>query len=62
MEGGSKIVLEGTVDELHVLFNVVGTWPDVTFSGGIGRDGLPDTQISGVLLASMRNISLLPAW
>lgn len=60
MDGGSKIALDGTLDELHVLFNVVGTGQDVAFGGGIGRDGLPTTQISGVLLVPMRNINLSP--
>jgi hypothetical protein len=60
MEGGSKIVLDGTLDELHVLFNVNGTGQDVAFSGSTGSDGLPTTQISGVLLVPMRNINLSP--
>lgn len=60
IQGDSKIVLDGTLDEVHVLFNVIGTGQDVTFSGGIGSDGLPTAQISGVLLAPMRNINLSP--
>lgn len=58
MQGGSKIVLDGTLDELHVLFNVIGPGQEVALSGSIGSDGLPTTQISGVLLAAMRNINL----
>jgi hypothetical protein len=39
---------------------VIGTGQDVAFSGGRGSDGLPTTQISGVLLVPMRNINLSP--
>ena len=61
MSGSSRIVLEGTLDELHVLFNVTGTGDDVALSGEAGRDGQPTTQISGVLLAPARNINLSSA-
>ncbi|MDQ2947383.1 MAG: hypothetical protein M3Y27_15860 [Acidobacteriota bacterium] len=58
MSGSSRIVLEGTLDETHVLFNVTGAGDDVALSGEPGRDGHPTTQISGVLLAPARTINL----
>lgn len=58
VEGPAKILLEGTLDELHVLFNVIGPGQDVVLSGTYGSDGLPTAQITGVLLVSMRNINL----
>ena len=61
MSGSSRVVLEGTLDELHVLFNVTGTGEDVALSGEPGRDGQPTTQISGVLLAPARTINLSSA-
>lgn len=61
MSGSSRIVLEGTLDELHVLFNVNGTGDDVALSGEPGPDGQPTTQISGVLLAPARNVNLSSA-
>jgi hypothetical protein len=61
MNGNSKIVLEGTLDELHVLFNVIGIGEDVVLSGEPGVDGHPTTQMSGVLLAPLRNITLSSA-
>lgn len=61
MSGDSKIVLEGTLDEMHVLFNVTGVGDDVALSGAVGSDGRPTTQLNGVLLAPLRNINLSSA-
>ncbi|MDQ6760680.1 MAG: hypothetical protein M3Z32_12580 [Acidobacteriota bacterium] len=54
----SKIALEGTLDEMHVLFNVTGLGDEVALSGAAGSDGRPTTQLSGILLAPLRNINL----
>ena len=58
MRGNSKIVLEGTLDELHVVFNVIGPGQDVILSGDAGNEGQPSAEISGVLLAPLRAISV----
>ncbi len=61
VNGPSKIVLEGTLDELHVLYNVIGTGDDVSIAGGLASDSLPTSQVSGVLLVPMRNVVLSSA-
>ncbi len=58
VDNGSRILLKGSLDELHVLYNVIGTGEDVVVAGGMGSDGLPTSQISGVLLVPMRNVSI----
>lgn len=61
LEGASRIALAGTLDADHVLFNIVGPGPAASLSSGsIGSDGLPTTQISGVLLAASRDIVIAP--
>ena len=56
--GGSKIVLAGGLDEVHVIYNVIGTG-DVQFSGD-ADNGIPKSQITGVLFAPYRSVNLAP--
>lgn len=56
--GGSKIVLAGGLDEVHVIYNVIGTG-DVQFSGD-ADSGVPNSEITGVLFAPYRSIALAP--
>jgi len=58
ISGGSKIVLTGGLDEVHVIYNVVGTG-NVQFSGG-ANNGVPNSQITGVLFAPYRSVDLAP--
>jgi choice-of-anchor A domain-containing protein len=54
--GGSKIVLAGGLDEVHVIYNVIGTG-DVQFLGD-ADSGIPNSEITGVLFAPYRSVDL----
>jgi choice-of-anchor A domain-containing protein len=54
--GGSKIVLAGGLDEVHVIYNVIGTG-DVQFSGD-ADSGIPNSEITGILFAPYRSVNL----
>ena len=59
ISGGHDILLAGGLDPLNVLYNVYDTGEKVAFSGG-SQDGVPKSQISGILLAPDREISQSP--
>jgi len=61
LQGGSRIVVAGTVGPSNVLFNVVGQGQDVAMGGGT-KNGVPNSQAYGILLALERIISLSPGF
>jgi hypothetical protein len=52
VNGSANILLTGGIGPANVLFNVTGTGPDVSITGSTS------SQVSGILLALSRNISL----
>ena len=59
LSGGSKILLGGGLTPYAVLFNVTGAGDKVALTGGT-TNGVPNTKISGIILAPEREISLSP--
>jgi hypothetical protein len=60
LQGGSTVVDSG-LPAPHVLFNVLGTGQDVAMGGGT-KNGMPTSQLYGVVLATQRNIDLSPGF
>jgi len=60
LNGTSKILVSGGVTPGDVLYDIVGTGPDVAFSGGGGGVNCCAAIVDGTLLAPQRKISLSP--
>ncbi len=59
LTGGAKLVLAGGVTPLNVLYYVAGSGSQVAFSGGTAN-GVPNTELHGILFAPQRNIAISP--
>lgn len=57
---GPQIRVAGAVEPKDVLFNIMGTGPDVAFSGGGGGVNCCAAIVDGTLLAPYRKINLSP--
>ena len=55
-----KIQVSGNVLKSKVLYNVIGTGSDVSFTGGGGGVGCCKAEIDGSLIAVQRKIALAP--
>jgi hypothetical protein len=60
LQGGSSVVVSG-IAAPHVLFNVLGTGQDVAMGGGT-KNGVPNSMLYGIILATQRNIDLSPGF
>lgn len=58
IQGGSRVVTQG-LNPPHVVFNVLGAGQDVAMGGGT-QNGIPTSQLDGILLVPQRNIALSP--
>jgi hypothetical protein len=58
IQGSSRVVTAGIAPP-HVVFNVLGSGSAVAMGGGT-HNGVPNSQVSGVILALQRNIALSP--
>ena len=61
LTGGSDILLSGGLTPSDVLYNVLGSGGQVALNGG-GGNGIPEAQISGILLSPQRKIALAPGF
>jgi len=57
---GGKIQVSPNVLKSKVLYNVIGTGSDVSFTGGGGGVGCCKAEIDGSLIAVQRKIALSP--
>lgn len=57
---GPQIRAGGGVQPKDILYNVIGTGPDVAFSGGGGGVGCCQAIVDGTILAPKRKIALAP--
>src|SRR5262249_43035989 len=58
--GSGKIVVSGSVQPSDVLYNIIGSGPDVAFSGGGGGLTCCNSGVDGTILAVNRKIALSP--
>jgi len=60
IQGGSRIVASGVAPP-RILYNIVGTGQDVAMGGGT-QNGVPNSRVDGIVLATQRNIALSPGF
>jgi hypothetical protein len=60
LNGGGKILVAGGVPASNVIYNVLGTGPDVAFTGGGGGLTCCNSVVDGTVLAILRKIALSP--
>ena len=59
LNGGSRIIASG-IQPKDVLYNIIGSGPQVAFTGGGGGSGCCKSSADGTLIALHRNIALSP--
>jgi len=57
---GGKIVAGANVEPSQILYNVIGTGPDVAFSGGGGGVDCCKASVDGTIIAEDRKVNLAP--
>jgi uncharacterized repeat protein (TIGR01451 family) len=60
LNGTSHIVAGGGVQPKDILYNIIGSGPDVAFTGGGGGTTCCNSSVDGTLLAVLRKINLSP--
>jgi hypothetical protein len=60
LTGGSDILVSGSLPPFNVLYNILGSGPDVALNGGGGGENCCNSTVDGTLLAIHRRIALSP--